>query len=103
MKILFWLLAILSLPVGWFLSYTSYLMNGLSLPGTINAVEYNVYYLRAGAGENDSYEVEIAGTNSAWVIEPAAKENTFDFNAREGTMDPAGRMTVALIPFSRCK
>ena len=35
MKILFWLLAILSLPVGWFLSYTSYLMNGLRLPGTI--------------------------------------------------------------------
>ena len=69
----------------------------------INSVEGEVYYLHAGAGEDDSYEMEIAGTDRAWVIAAAEKANTFDLNVREGTMDPAGRMTVALIPFSQYK
>ena len=49
------------------------------------------------------YEAEIVGHQSAWVIEPAKSENTFDFDLKEGAMDPAGRMTLELIPFSRYK
>lgn len=69
---------------------------------SINSVEGNVYYLHAGTADG-TYEVEVAGMDLAWVIEPAAEENVFDFNAREGAMDPAGRMTLALTPFSQYK
>lgn len=180
MKILFWMLAVLSIPVGLFVSIVCYMSHGLDLSGTwigeavcivgmpaaavcivcavpmpeyygdapldsigfalmdlngdkveelvigavqaapqaneifciysdprnpsyvINGVEGKLYYLHPG--ETDGmYEAEIVGHQSAWVIEPAKSENTFDFKAREGAMDPAGRMTLELIPFSRYK
>ncbi len=67
------------------------------------SVEGEVYYLHAGEAD-DTYETEIAGTDRAWVIQTAAQENTFDFSLREGvTMDPAGRMTLAMTPFSQYK
>lgn len=65
----------------------------------INAVEADVYYLRSGDADG-TYEAEISGKDKAWVIVTAQRENTFDFNIREGAMDPAGRMMVELIPFS---
>lgn len=68
----------------------------------INSVEGDVYYLRGGEADG-TYEVEIAGEDRAWVIDTAQSENTFDFNLREGVMDPAGRMTLELIPFSQYK
>ena len=68
----------------------------------INAVEGDVYYLHSNEAEG-TYEVEIAGEDSAWVIVPARSENTFDFNLREGAVDPAGRMSLALTPFSQYK
>jgi len=68
----------------------------------INGVEGKLYYLHPG--ETDGmYEAEIVGHQSAWVIEPAKSENTFDFDLKEGAMDPAGRMALELIPFSRYK
>lgn len=69
---------------------------------SINAVKGEVYYLHSGAGDG-SYELEIAGTDRTWVIKTAQSENTFDFNPREGTMDPAGRVTLPMIPFSQYK
>lgn len=69
---------------------------------SINSVEGNVYYLHSGETEG-TYELEIVGRDMAWVIEPAQSENTFDFNPREGAMDPAGRMTLALTPFCQYK
>lgn len=68
----------------------------------INSVEGQVYYLRSGEAEG-TYEAEIAGEDRAWVIAPAQSENTFDFDLREGEMDPAGRMTLEMIPFSQYK
>lgn len=68
----------------------------------INGVEEKLYYLHSGEAAG-TYEAEIVGRDSAWVIETAASENTFDFNLREGAMDPAGRMTLDLITFSRYK
>ena len=68
----------------------------------INSVAGNVYYLHAGASD-DMYEAEIIGLDSSWVIEPAKSENTFDINFREGAMDPAERLTIALTPFFQYK
>ena len=68
----------------------------------INGVEGKLYYLHAGEADG-TYEAEIVGHHSAWVIETAERENTFDFNLKEGAMDPDGRMTLDLIPFSRYK
>ena len=68
----------------------------------INGVEGKLYYLHAGEADG-TYETEIVGHDSAWVIETAERENTFDFNLKEGALDPAGRMTLDLIPFSSYK
>ena len=68
----------------------------------INGVEGKLYYLHSGEADG-TYEAEIVGHHSAWVIETAERENTFDFNLKEGSMDPDGRMTLDLIPFSRYK
>ena len=68
----------------------------------INSVEGNTYYLHAGETEG-TYEVEIADADAAWVVRPKDPERSFDFDYREGKMDPDGRMTLELIPFSRYK
>ena len=68
----------------------------------INGVEGKLYYLHPGEVDG-TYEAEIVGQHSAWVIETAERENTFDFNLKEGAMDPASRMTLDLIPFSSYK
>ena len=67
---------------------------------TINSVEGGVYYLHPGEADG-TYTAEIIGLDSAWVIEPAESENTFDFTFKEGAMDPAGRLTLAMTPFSQ--
>lgn len=69
---------------------------------SINSVEGDMYYLHSGEAEG-TYQAEIAGADRAWVIETAGFPNTFDFNLKEGSMDPSGRMTLELIPFSRYK
>ena len=69
---------------------------------SISSVEGQVYYLHSGEADG-TYEAEIIGHDSAWVIMPAESENIFEFTYREGAMDPAGRLTVDLIPFSRYK
>ena len=68
----------------------------------INSVEGNVYYLHSGEADG-TYEAEIVGLDSAWVIETAESENTFDLDIKEGAMDPARRLTLAMTPFSQYK
>ena len=68
----------------------------------INSVEGQLYYLHAGEADG-MYEAEIVGHDSAWVIENAVSENTFDFNLRKGAMDPDGRMTLDLTAFASYK
>lgn len=60
------------------------------------------YYLHPGQTEG-AYEAELEGMNSAFVIVPAQTENTFDFDYREGAMDPANRLALDLIPFAQYK
>ena len=69
---------------------------------SINSVEGKLYYLHPGEADG-TYVAEIFGQDAAWVIETAQSENSFDFNYKEGAMDPAGRMTLELIPFSAYK
>ena len=68
----------------------------------IPSAEGQLYYLHSGEADG-TYEVEIVGQHSAWVIKTAEDENAFNFTLREGAMDPGGRMTLELIPFSRYK
>ena len=66
---------------------------------SINSVEGKMYYLHADETD-DTYLVEIVGQDSAWDIRPASG---FDFDALEGALDPANRLTLDLIPFSQYK
>ena len=68
----------------------------------LNSVEGDVYYLHFDETDG-TYAAEIVESGSAWVIKPAESENSFDFALTEEAMDPAGRMTLALIPFSQYK
>ena len=68
----------------------------------INSAEGWTYYLHSGETDG-TYEAEIIGYDGVWVIETAQSENTFDFYLREGAMDSAGRMTLAMTPFSQYK
>ena len=68
----------------------------------INSVEERLYYLHSGEVEG-TYEAEIVDLDAAFVIAAAQAENTFDFDYREGAMDPANRMTLELIPFAQYK
>lgn len=69
---------------------------------SINAVEGETYYLHSGQTDG-TYMAEIVGRDAAWEIIPATAENTFDFNYREGLLEPADRLTLELTPFSQYK
>ena len=68
----------------------------------INSVEGDVYYLHFSESQG-AYMAEIAGSDMVWLIKPAETENYVDFDLKEEAIDPAGRMTLALIPFSQYK
>lgn len=68
----------------------------------INSVEENVYYLHFDETQG-TYTAEIMGSDMAWFIKPAESDNAVDFDLIEGAMDPAGRMTLDLIPLSQYK
>ncbi len=69
---------------------------------SISSVEGEIHYLHSG-DDNGTYVIEIGGRNAAWVIGPAGSEAMLDITYQEGAMDPAGRMTLEMIPFSRYK
>ena len=58
-----------------------------------------MYYLHADETDG-TYLVEIVGHDAAWDIRPASG---FNFEYLEGTLDPANRLTLDLIPFSQYK
>ena len=66
---------------------------------SINSVEGQMYYLHADETDG-TYLVEIVGHDAAWDIRPASG---FNFEYLEGTLDPANRLTLDLIPFSQYK
>lgn len=69
---------------------------------SIGSMEGDIYYLHSGT-EEGTYVAEIVGHDSVWVIKPAIPGGIFDMENREGTPDPAGRLTLEMIPFSRYK
>ena len=69
---------------------------------SVSSVEGEVYYLHADETEGD-YLAEIVGMDAAWSLDVIEGERMVDINYQEGTMDPAGRQTLEMIPFSHYK
>ena len=67
----------------------------------VNSVEGDIYYLHSG--EADTYVAEIIGRDAAWLLGAVEGEAIVDINYQEGAMDPAGRLTLEMIPFSQYK
>lgn len=69
---------------------------------SVGSVEGDIYYLHAGETDG-TYLAEIGGRDGAWQLLAVEGESFVEINYREGAMDPAGRMTLEMIPFSRYK
>ena len=69
---------------------------------SVSSVEGEVYYLHADETEGD-YLAEIVGMDAAWSLDVIEGERMVDINYQEGAMDPAGRQTLEMIPFSQYK
>lgn len=65
----------------------------------LTSVEDEIYYLHAGETAG-SCIAEIGGEDAAWLLEAEEGENIVNIIYQEGAMDPAGRMTLEMIPFS---
>ena len=75
---------------------------------TLNGVQGEIYYLHSG--EAGTYMAEIGGsyvpedgTKGYWLLGAYEDERIVDINFQEGVLDPAGRLTLEMIPFSRYK
>lgn len=68
----------------------------------LNSVEDEIYYLHSREVDG-SYIAEISGANAAWGLEPIEGESIVDIVYQEVVMDPAGRLTLEMLPFSRYK
>lgn len=69
---------------------------------SLRSMEGEVYYLHAGDADG-AYVAEIAGRDAAWLLKAEEGEGIVDIQYQEGAMDPAGRLTLELIPFSQYK
>jgi hypothetical protein len=67
----------------------------------VSGIEERTYYLHPGEG--DPYVAEIGGADAAWQLEPEEGTNLVEIIYQEGAMDPAGRLTLEMIPFSQYK
>ena len=76
---------------------------------TLNGVEGALYYLHPGedgtyvAEIGGSYMPEDGGTKGSWLLGAYEDERIVDITHQEGSMDPAGRLTLEMIPFSQYK
>ena len=68
----------------------------------LNGVEDDIYYLHPGQSDG-TYVAEIDDEDAAWLLGKAESENSVSIEYWEGVMDPAGRLTLEMIPFSRYK
>ena len=46
---------------------------------------------------------EIHGRDAAWLLGTVEGESIVDITYQEGAMDPSGRLTLEMIPFSQYK
>lgn len=68
----------------------------------LNSVEGEVYYLHP-AETDGTYIAEIGGGDGAWLLGAEEGERIVEINYQEGAMEPAGRLTLEMIPFSNYK
>lgn len=69
---------------------------------SLHSLEGEVYYLHAGEADG-TYLAEIDGRDAAWLLGAMEGEGIVDTQYQEGAMDPAGRLTLEMIPFSQYK
>ena len=75
----------------------------------LNGVQGELYYLHSG--EDGTYVAEIGGSympedgsmRGAWLLGAYEDERIVSNTHQEGSMDPAGRLTLEMIPFSQYK
>ena len=67
---------------------------------SVASIEGETYYLHEADG---AYLAEIDGRDAAWQLMAVEGERIVDINYVEGAMDPAGRLTLEMIPFSQYK
>ena len=67
----------------------------------LQTFEGEIYYLHSG--EANTYVAEIGGADAAWLMGAKEGESIVDITYQEGAMDPAGRLTLEMIPFSQYK
>ena len=67
----------------------------------LHGMEGETYYLHPGGG--NTYVAEIGGEDAAWLLGAEEGTNLVDILYQEGAMDPAGRLTLEMIPFSQYK
>ena len=76
---------------------------------TLNGVEGALYYLHPGedgtyvAEIGGSYMPEVGDTKGYWLLGAYEDERIVDIMHQEGSMDPTGRLTLDMIPFSQYK
>ena len=66
----------------------------------VSSIEGETYFLHVG---ETTYLAEIEGRDAAWRLDAVEGESIIDINYVEGAMDPAGRLTLDMIPFSQYK
>ena len=76
---------------------------------TLNGVQGELYYLHSVEGGayvaeiGGSYMPEVGDTKGYWLLGAYEDERIVDIMHQEGAMDPAGRLTLDMIPFSQYK
>jgi hypothetical protein len=77
---------------------------------TLNGVQGELYYLHSVEGGayvaeiGGSYMPEVGDTKGAWLLRAYEEDERFvGITHYEGTLDPAGRLTLEMIPFSQYK
>ena len=75
---------------------------------TLDGVEGQIYYLHPS--QDGTYLAEIGGSyvpedgiKGYWLLGAYEDERIIDINFQEGTLDPANRLTLEVIPFSQYK
>ena len=69
---------------------------------SVASIEGETYYLHSGEVDG-TYLAEIGGANAAWLLEAEEGEAIVNINYQEGALDPVGRLTLNMIPFSQYK
>ena len=67
----------------------------------LQTFEGEIYYLHSG--QANTYVAEIGGQDAAWQLDAKEGESIVSINYVEGAMDPAGRLTLEMTPFSQYK